>query len=166
MDGKASRTITVSGETYRVQNILYTESVIHGRGAICLSVKPENENNNHVVKSSWIDVKRERREPELLGGLKDVPGISKLRNTETLSYRTRKDFDNLPNAKELWVNERERQSARMDNREQVRVVLSPLGTSMMKMKSVRESLWAIIGIVEGMSMQPYNSATVADCCNT
>lgn len=178
VDGKPSRTITVNGETYNVQEILYIESVIRGRGTVCLSVKPKKGSENLVVKSSWVDVTRQLREPQILEDLKDVPGITRLQNSETVDYRTRTDFDGtkvrevtIPQLsgkedrrtrqtmnqtinrrkkeKEKVIQERNEQSERIENREPVRVVLTPLGTSMLKFKSLRELVRAMVHIVEG-----------------
>lgn len=144
VDGNPSRTITVNCEAYEVEEILYTENVIRGRGTVCLSVKPKDGGENLVVKSSWVDVERQPREPEVLADLKDVPGITRLKNSETVDYRTRLDFDNLKEAKEEdLVQERKDQLERIENREPVRVVLTPLGTSILKINSLREFVGAM-----------------------
>ena len=103
VDGEPSRTITINGETYDVQELLYTQSMIRGRGTVCLSVKPKNR--------EWVDVTGQLREPRILDELNDVPGITRQQNS--VDYRTRQDFDRLKKAEKECIQERNNQSARI-----------------------------------------------------
>lgn len=73
--------IAVGSTQYIIDDVLYVEGVIRGRGTVCYRAHHESEPAVYlVIKDSWIDTSREEREFEILRKLDDVPGIPKLVN--------------------------------------------------------------------------------------
>ena len=142
----------VEGKQYRVDNVLHVENVIKGRATVVLQVSYNGE--PFVVKNAWVDCTR-TKEPEILADLKGLPGVVELLYSEEFPSTTVEDFEKLPPATEGFRALRGAQKERLRKRSQVRVVLSPFGTSLLDFKSLRELVQAILHIVEGMLSPTY-----------
>ncbi|KLO05489.1 hypothetical protein SCHPADRAFT_896216 [Schizopora paradoxa] len=69
----------VGKNRYIIDDIIYVEGVIRGRGTVCYNVHPPgNKKLKYVVKDSWVDVSRRLREHHVLKRLANVKGIVRL----------------------------------------------------------------------------------------
>lgn len=71
--------ITVNSKHYSIEEVLYVEEVIRGRGTVCYKVHPDDDPSvTYVVKDSWVDTSREEREEEILTKLAETDGVPRL----------------------------------------------------------------------------------------
>ncbi len=71
--------LLVDSTKYIIDDLLYAEGVIRGRGTVCYKVhRPGRENVHYVVKDSWVDTSRLEKEEQILRRLAGVKGVAKL----------------------------------------------------------------------------------------
>ncbi len=71
--------ICVGDVQYIIDDVIYVEGVIRGRGTVCYRVHHESQPTSYLVaKDSWVDTSREERECNILMLLGGVPGIPKM----------------------------------------------------------------------------------------
>lgn len=143
--------ITVDGDSYDIVDTIYIECVIRGRATVCFKVKGKG-GKVFVVKSGWVDVSRREKEPAILKELKGVPGITEMISFEQLAASTSDDFEEVIRRGHMSVDDANEMRKRMEMRKQVRVVLTPFASSILKFTSLKELVHAFLTLVEGTQL--------------
>lgn len=129
----------VGNNKYIIDDVLYMEGVIRGRGTTCYKVHLERDETVHyVVKDSWVDMSQEEREEEILAAIAGMPGVPKLIDhtvvhcngipDRTSYFReplvARKRASTRPGSKKVWKWKKSRYD-KVEIREHRRIVIGP-----------------------------------------
>ena len=153
VDGRIGRYVDINRTRYAVEEVIHVESVIRGRATVCLKVKFDEQ--TYVVKNSWVDVTRKPKEPDIMAILEGVRGVPTLVSHEYLRTKrdsydtTTSDIDALEAKGTITKDYASVCRKKLDERQQLRVVLSPFGSHLREFRSLRELLHAMIGVVDG-----------------
>ena len=161
VDGQCSGTVTINANTYVIEEVLHVEDVLRGRATVCLRVTRDGQ--TCVVKNAWVDASREVKEPQILQKLEGVENVTQLVEYECVKLdaetvdSTIVDIEQLTKSGQL-TEDQKKQARRLDNRQQVRVVLSPFGRPLRRFRSIRELFRVFLNTVEGKQddyLSPY-----------
>ena len=145
--------IEVGENKYAIVGLLHVESVICGRATSVYKVKnPKAKQGDSdeflVVKNGWVDSSR-TKENETLAELADIPYIPRVVAHQVSQASTKTHFDEWTGQNpgtHLNVNE---MAGRVERRKQVRVAITPVGTSIVDFRSLKELVHVFITIVDG-----------------
>ena len=150
--------VEVNGNRYEVVQLLHLECVIRCRATVCFKVKKkvvvEDENGVtverdkfFVVKNGWVDYSREK-EPSILQALneKSVKGIPTVEESQLFAETTNRIFLKL--CAYMSPEGREKLSKLLEVRQQVRVVMGPVGSSILEFGCQKELVHGFLKIVE------------------
>ena len=163
--------VDVNGHRYEIVQLLHVECVIRGRATVCFKVKKRVEvmkdgvrverEKHFVVKNGWVNRSRKLKEPHILKALneKSVKGIPTLEESEIFTETTWDMF--MIMTAHLTEDERMKLGEELEPRQQVRVAMGPVGSSILEFKSRKELVHGFLSIVEGEYMS--RSARVFEC---
>jgi hypothetical protein len=158
VDGPSSRTVTVERTTYSVVDVIFKSQGILGRSTLCLIVTRGGE--TFVFKNAWIVERDSQLEERFHNLLDDVEGVPKVVKFERAMLRGLREggtlYTTITDLKKLRTQMNSSQIAQLYSWEwiplvPVRMVVTPLGSSIRNFKSRRELFYALITIVEGSS---------------
>ncbi|TDL29062.1 hypothetical protein BD410DRAFT_892437 [Rickenella mellea] len=138
----ARDTIQVNTNTYHIKSIIYQESVVRGRGTVCLEV--EKDGQTFVIKDYWLDDSRGNKEWTILDDAKDVDHVTDLVEYEELEIGD--VFDSTAN--DMHFAKVKRTKEKPETRQHVRMVLTPYGRPIWKFHNKRELLQAFIDVID------------------
>jgi hypothetical protein len=148
--------IEVNKIRYTIVEVLHVERAIRGRATTVYRVKkPKTDANAKdeylVVKNGWVDSER-KKENEILLELMDVPYIPRVVDYQISGAEatSRADFDQWialhPEEATKKINDMARS---MDRRKEVRVAITPVGSSIRGFRSLSELVHVFLTIVDG-----------------
>lgn len=166
---KEDWTVEVKGTKYPIENVVYTEGVIRGRGTACYQVRLKDK-SFALVKDNWVDMSRDEKEVETLDNIKDIDHhqhVPKVIQHEVVQFRGQDDttariresllrevlVDGEDGEKAWeWLEE---QFKHMELRRHERILLTPFGKKLEEFRSLEELLNAIKHIALGEHVLPY-----------
>lgn len=153
-------TVEVEGAKYPIQDIVYTEGVIRGRGTACYEVRLE-DGSSALVKDNWVDMARVEREAEILKSLADIEHhqyIPEVLKNEVVQFQGEDDTTARIRKSLLrkvvkdgkvtweWLDEKCKNN---EIRRHERILLTPFGMRIENFRSLEELLNAIKHVALG-----------------
>ncbi|KAL1755703.1 hypothetical protein FB107DRAFT_212902 [Schizophyllum commune] len=139
-----TRVLHVNGVEYEILERLFNSYPIRGRGTVCWRCRRPDSDEEYVVKSTWVNVRREESEMSFLEQAQGVDGIPTLVDHELVV-----DAQGRPRSTDLFRAPLRRSSARqhelhgIDVLQLHRLVMQPLARPLSDFRSKEELLSAI-----------------------
>ena len=153
--------VEVNGNKYEIVQLLHVECVIRGRATVCFRVKKKVDKNvvsagrdkHFVVKTGWVNHSQKLKEPDILKTLNErgVKGIPTVYESQIFGETTWGTFMEM--TKFMTEIEQRDLGIGLEDRQQVRVVTGPVGSSILEFKSLKELVHGFLTIVESESQE-------------
>ncbi|KLO16812.1 hypothetical protein SCHPADRAFT_788511, partial [Schizopora paradoxa] len=154
-DGKTGH-LYFKGDKYIITEILYVEGVVRGRGTVCYRVHrdkedPFQDNEELIVKDSWVDTSRKDTEAKILRILNaaGVRGVPTLIDDEVVQ------FDGVPDSTfrarasffldGKWASKEDKE---IEIREHRRILMKPFGRKLEGFKTLLGFVTAIRDVAD------------------
>jgi hypothetical protein len=146
--------IEVEKTKYTIMEVLHVETVIRGRATAVYKVKnPKTHANGKdeylIVKNGWVDLRR-KKENDILMELSDVPYIPRVVGYHLSGdgETSNADFDDWCSRNPGSAFDTDATAKRVDHLQEVRVAMTPVGTSITDFRSLKELVHVFLTIVD------------------
>ncbi|KAL1707447.1 hypothetical protein EV121DRAFT_268524 [Schizophyllum commune] len=143
-----SRLLCVNGVEYEIVERLFQSNSIRGRGTVCWRCRKTGNDDDYVIKSTWVNVRREETEISFFKQAEGVNGIPTLIDHEVVV-----DSKGIPRSTDLFraplLRSHRREELRgIDVLHLHRLVMQPFAIPLAEFSSKEELLLAIRDAVE------------------
>lgn len=154
---KGGYTIRMNGIEFDCDEPMYIEKAVRGRGTGCFKTTINDE--EMVIKDSWVDDSRKKLEHEILDKLKDVEGVVRVIRHDVVEVEGKEDSTSVARRRlaenDLWKDPDMPSSWKgfdlIEARTHRRIMMKPYGQPLESFASLKELMLAIKDIVKGES---------------